>query len=143
MLKILEILEERNNSLDIREWKIPTFSNGGGWGLINDVLSNSPLFCGIGGPGKNSSYTGVVLSIRGTSLAPSRFQVKCLELSILNGSCMYLGTIGFSNLDEFSEEKNSKRPPPVLVSKNYVALNDIRKGPRIRIFQNHSQRANM
>ena len=69
MLKILEILEERNYSLEIREWKIPTFSNGGGWGLINDVLSNSPLFCGIGGPGKKSSYTGVVLSIGGTSLA--------------------------------------------------------------------------
>ena len=89
MLKILEILEERNNSLDIREWKIPTFSNGGGWGLINDVLSNSPLFCGIGGPGKNSSYTGVVLSIRGTSLAPSRSQVNCLESSVLIGSLYF------------------------------------------------------
>ena len=86
MLKILEILEERNNSLEIREWKIPTFSNGGGWGLINDVLSNSPLFCGIGGPGKNSSYTGVVLSIRGTSLAPSKSQVNCLKLIPHTGS---------------------------------------------------------
>ena len=89
MLKILEILEERNNSLEIREWKIPTFSNGGGWGLINDVLSNSPLFCGIGGPGKNSSYTGVVLSIRRTSLAPSRSQVNCLESSVLIGSLYF------------------------------------------------------
>ena len=53
----------------IREGKILTFSSGGGCGLINDVLSNSPLFCGIGGPGKKSSYTGVVLSIGGTSLA--------------------------------------------------------------------------
>ena len=42
-----------------------------GWRLINDVLSNSPLFCRIGGPRKKSSYTGVVLSIWGTSLTKS------------------------------------------------------------------------
>ena len=74
-----------------RERKSLTFSSGSVWGLINDVLSNSPLFCGIGGPNKNSSYTGVILSIRGTSLARSRSQVNGLtQIAVSVGSVVIL-----------------------------------------------------